>query len=568
MWSKLTVNMKKLTVIKDKIDQDLAELGGRSLIAQYMIKRIPPQCDPLGSQNRVVICTGIFAGTKLTTAHRLSIGSKSPLTGGIKESNSGGNAAYQMANQGIKMIEVLDVPEESGLWILHIGADGNATLKDAAIYKGCNNYEFSESMKETYGDACAVISIGCAGERLYKNASIQITEFKSGHPSRAAARGGIAAVFGSKGLKAVVIEEPVKKFEVTYVDEDKFKKVCLQLNKVIAEGAKTDPFSIIGTAATTDISGASGILPVDNFSGKFFCDYEKVGAQAFLDKLKSGGGRNRIPCQPGCVVQCSNCYNDPNGNYITSGFEYETIALFGPNCHISDLDAIARMDRLCDDIGVDTMETANSIAVCMDAGKIEWGDIPAVMGLLNELKEGTEFGDLLGQGCEAVGLQLGCKRIPVVKHQSMAGYDPRNTKGTGITYATSPMGADHTAGLTMGRAFDDAGRTGQAYASNKLQVAMCFADSMMCLFAFAHTVPVLPLLGELMAALYGGTSEFTRVATIGVTTLLTERGYNQMAGMTAQDDRLPEFFYTDRSPATGSVFDINDLELEVLFDFG
>ncbi len=240
--------------------------------------------------------------------------------------------------------------------------------------------------------------------------------------------------------------------------------------------------------------------------------------------------------------------------------------MFGPNCHISDLDAIAKMDRICDDIGVDTIETANAIAMCMETGKIQWGDAKAVIGLLNELKDGTEFGNILGQGCEAVGKHLGSKRIPVVKHQALAGYDPRNTKGTGITYATNPMGADHTAGLTMGRAFDDTGRAAQAYASNKLQVAMCFADSMVCIFAFAHMVEGLPLLGELMAGLYGE-SQILLGSVLWGKTLLTERAFNQMAGMTAKDDRLPEFFYKERSIATGSKFDINDVELEVIFDF-
>lgn len=110
----------------------------------------------------------------------------------------------------------------------------------------------------------------------------------------------------------------------------------------------------------------------------------------------------------------------------------------------------------------------------------------------------------MGNGCEAVGLALNAKRIPTVKHQALSGYDPRNTKGTGITYATSPQGADHTAALTMGRAFDDCGRAAQAYASNKLQVAISFSDSMMCLFAFSNVVPKMNLLANLMAGLYGG----------------------------------------------------------------
>lgn len=567
MWSKLTIDMNNLTVTKGEMDQDLYELGGRGLIAQYMMKNVPPMCDPLGSENKLIFCTTVFAGTRLTTAHRMSVGGKSPLTGGIKESNVGGLAAHHMADQGIKMIEVLDVPKTEGLWILHVDSKGKATLKDGTKYKGVNNYDFVEKIKDEYGDEVATISIGSAGERLYKNASIQVSEFRSGHPSRAAARGGIGAIMGSKGLKAIIIEKAQEKYKVKYENKEKFNEVCMTLNRMVAAGAKSDPFSNIGTISTIEVTGANGALPVDNFSGRLFPEHKELGVNKFLSNLEKRGGKNKLVCQPGCIVHCSNSYNDENGDYLTSGFEYETIALFGPNCHISDLDAIARMDRICDDIGVDTIETANAIAMCMETGKIAWGDSDAVIGLLNELKDGTEFGNILGEGCEVVGKHLGSKRIPVVKHQALAGYDPRNTKGTGVTYATSPMGADHTAGLTMGRAFDDAGRAAQAYASNKLQVAMCFADSMMCIFAFAHMVPGLPLLAELMANLYGGDSNFSRVSTMGVKTLLTERAFNQMAGMTSEDDRLPEFFYNERSIATGSKFDIGDVELEVLFDF-
>mgnify|MGYP001007005379 CR=1 FL=1 len=568
MLAKLTIDMKTLTVKKEPLDKEFQELGGRGLIAQYMIKNVPPQCDPLGEQNHLLFCTTVFAGTKFTTGNRLSVGGKSPLTGGIKESNVGGNAASLLARHGIRLIIVKNLPEsDDRLWYLHLDTKGNASLKDASSYKGVNNYKFVEKMRERFGDRLATISIGSAGERLYNSASMQISEFNSGHPSRAAARGGLGAVMGRKRLKAIVIERPEEPYKIKYVNETMFNEACKKLNKMVSDGAKNDPFHNIGTVSTIEITGANGILPVDNFSGKLFPDYQKVGANKFMANLEKRGGRNKLPCQPGCVMRCSNVYNDEKGNYLTSGFEYETIALFGPNLHISDLDAIAKMDRTCDDLGVDTIETANAFAMCMEAGKIEWGDVEAVSSLLKEMVDGTEFGCLLGEGCEAVGKSLGCKRIPVVKHQSIAGYDPRNTKGTGITYATSPMGGDHTAGLTMGRAFDDCGRAAQAYASNKLQVAIAFADSMMCIFAFAHIVPGIPLLAHLMAGLYGGEPDFSRVANMGVKTLLTEREFNKMAGMTDKDDRLPEFFYNERSVATGSQFDINDYELEVLFDF-
>ena len=567
MLSKLVVDMTNQTVMKEPLEKEYYEWGGRGLVAQYLIKNVPPACDPLGEESHLLFCTTVFAGTKLTTANRMSVGGKSPLTGGIKESNVGGNAAALLAEHGIRMVTIKGKPKTMQLWTLHLDEQGEAWLKEANDCKGDNNYEFAHKVHHQYGSKTATVSIGCAGERMYSNASIQVSEFNSGHPSRAAARGGLGAVMGSKGLKGIIIEKPRYKHQLTYHNEKQFDETCKKLNDMVLEGSKNDPFHLIGTIATIEATGANGILPVDNFSGKFFREYKEVGANRFMENLAKRGGKNKLPCQPGCLVRCSNCYNDEQGNYLTSGFEYETIALFGPNCHISDLDAIAKMDRLCDDLGVDTIEVANTIAVCMEVGKIPWGDVEAALNLLDEMVEGTEFGRLMGQGCEAVGKKLGCQRIPVVKHQSIAGYDPRNTKGTGITYATSPMGADHTAGLTMGRAFDDCGRTAQAYASNKLQVALCFADSMMCLFAFTHIVPGIPLLSNLLADLYGGEPDFNRVAMMGVKTILTERAFNQQAGMTSEDDRLPAFFYEEKSPATGSKFDISDHELNVIFDF-
>lgn len=567
MWSKVIVDMKNQTVKREALEVELQDLGGRALIAQYLIKNVPPDCDPLGSDNQLIFCTTIFAGSNLTTANRMSVGGKSPLTGGIKESNVGGYAGALLAEHGVKLIVVKGLPETKGLWQLHFDREGNVSLEDAEGYEGLNNYELVNRIHKSLDNRLATISIGAAGERLYKCASIQVSEFASNHPSRAAARGGLGALMGSKRLKSIIIEKPLNKFTFNYNDKERFNEISKKLNRMVAEGAKNDPFHNIGTIATIEATGANGVLPVDNFSGKLFPKYAEVGSGTFLTNLSNRGGRNKLACQPGCAVQCSNEYRDKSGEYLTSGLEYETIALFGPNCHISDLDAIAMMDRMCDDLGIDTIEAANTMAVCMESGVLNWGDSDGVIKLLKEMTDGTEFGYLLGGGCEAVGKSLGCKRIPTVKHQAIAGYDPRNTKGTGVTYATSPMGADHTAGLTMGRAFEDTGRTAQAYASNKLQVAMCFADCMMCIFAFSHMVPELPLLAELMAAMYGGSSEYARVTGLGVKTLLTERAFNKAAGLTKEDDRLPDFFYNEPSPATGSRFDINDHELDVIFDF-
>ncbi|MBQ2753420.1 MAG: aldehyde ferredoxin oxidoreductase [Firmicutes bacterium] len=573
MWSKLVIDMSKFTVEKLPYDEAYLQLGGRALIANYMMDlvkggKMDPKCDPLGEQNVLIFCTGVLAGTNFTTSHRISVGGKSPLTGTIKECSSGGYVAKLMAEQGLRMITVHNLPADDKLRYLHIGKDGAAELLDAEDLRGLGSYAVVDTMRERYGDNISVACIGPAGERKYKAASIQLTEFGTLHPSRVAARGGIGALMGVKGLKAVVIEKPTTPYKVEYVDEAMFKDAAKELNAMVANAAKADPFHNFGTISTIEGTSKNGILPVKNFSGRLYKDYKGVGVEQFMANLATRGGCNKKPCQPGCAVQCSNIYHDKDGNYVTSGFEYETIALFGPNCMINDLDKIAQMDRMCDDIGVDTIEMGDACAVAMECDYIKWGDADAVLGLLEDMRNGVGFGNVLGNGCEAVGLELGAKRIPTVKHQAISGYDPRNTKGTGITYATCPQGADHTAALTMGRAFDDAGRAAQAYASNKLQVAICFSDSMMCLFAFSHIVPKMNLLANMMAGLYGGPIDITRVTLgLGVKTLLTERAFNKLAGFTDEDDRLPEFFYNERSEATGSKFDINPVEMEVLFDF-
>ena len=568
MWSKLNVDMFTGTVKKEPMEEQFRELGGRALVVQYIVSCIPPACNPFSAENMLLICGGVYAGTNFTTAHRLSIGGKSPLTGGIKECNVGGNLGTHLAEQGLKMIAVGGKPKDNKLFLLHIKADGSAELLDAEQYRGMGNYSFVEAMQKRFGDKVAVASIGIAGERLYKAASIQVTEVGAGYPSRAAARGGIGALMGSKGLKAIVIEKPTKKFKVPYANEELFRKAASELNKIVAAAAPTTHSHNYGTVAVIEHTGASGCLPVKNFSGDLFPDYKKVGVEVFMRNLLSRGGSNKKICQTGCLVQCSNVYNDADGKYLTSALEYETIALFGPNCLISDLDAIARMDYMCDDMGLDTIDTACAVAVAMECGKINWGDAEAAIGLLEEIKQGTEFGNIMGNGCEATGLHLGCKRIPAVKHQSLGAYDPRNTKGTGITYATSPQGADHTAGITMGRAFDDTGRTAQAYASNRIQVAMCIADSMMCLFVFAIISQNFPQLLSMFVGLYGGEPDISRITVgLGAKTLLTERYFNKQAGITAEQDKLPGFFHTEMSAATGSVFDINPVELETVFDF-
>ncbi|NLZ39577.1 MAG: aldehyde ferredoxin oxidoreductase [Firmicutes bacterium] len=562
----IRVNVKNKEISQEQLREEYRFFGGRGLIAKIMTDEVDPSCDPLGAGNKLILCTGLLAGSNIPTAHRLSVGGKSPLTGGIKEANSGGTAAYAIARHGIKAIILEDLPAENDPWqILRIKADGKPELIPADQYVGLNNYALVEKLKERFGNKTSCITIGRAGEWLYRNSSLQVTDFSVGYPTRSAARGGLGAIMGSKKIKAIIIEESSSPHSFPYHD----KELVQETRKKLVQNTLNNParqwVMTVGTPALVDRMGATGFMPVRNFSGEIFEKLENISTQVYLKRVEVGGGKNSLPCQPGCILRCSGRINDSEGNFVTSGLEYETIALCGANCDIDDMETIIQIDRLCDDLGVDTIETGVTIGICMEAGKIPWGDSEAALSLIREMMEGTELGRLLGQGAAKVGAAFGVKRIPAVKGQAMSGYDSRNIKGVGVTYATSPMGADHTAGLTMQFGLDPLQKEGQVDASIKAQISSACQDNFVCMFGWGDfTQP--DILPNIMKGLYGGDWDMDKIMEIGKETLKLEVAFNKAAGFTEEDNKLPEFFRTMPSPATGSVFDIDKEDLAMALD--
>jgi len=571
MWKTLRVNTKTGQIKQENYKEEYKLLGGRGLIAQFLIDEVNPKCDPLGPENKLIITTGVFAGTNVSTAHRLNIGGKSPLTGTVKEANSGGTAATYLANHGIKLLVFDEIPAADDWRILHIDKDSNANLIPAGDYKGLSVYQLVNKSKAEYGNDVSVIAIGPAGEKQYKTACINVTEFGEGHPCRQAARGGLGALMGSKKIKAIVMEKAANRYQPEISNPEGFKESVSNFNKTLAGAAKSSPFSQIGTNAIVAASGPAGVLPVNNFNGEIFRNYEGLSPNVFMTNIAERGGKNKIPCQAGCVVACSNHYYGKDGEHITSSLEYETIALCGSNLDIDDLDVVAKIDRFCDDFGVDSIEIGATLGVMMDAGKLSWGDVDGVFKYLKEMEEGTEFGRIMGEGTEAVGKHLGCKRVPTVKGQAIAGYDPRNCKSLGITYAMSTQGGDHTFSSSFGASpsiVDDTNRFFQPYITQLLGTLTAFVDCSICLLAVgAAGLGAASLLPPLVADLYG--IEFTdkEMVEYAARVILTERAFNNMAGFTEADDKLPEFFYNEPSKATGAVFDVTDLEMQATQKF-
>lgn len=567
MHSVYRINTKTRTITPQELPPAFQSLGNRGLIAKVMSEEVNPHCDPLGPENKLIISLGLFAGTPVPTANRLSVGGKSPLTGGIKEANVGGTVGYMLAQHGIKMLIFEDQPQDHKWHILKIGQDSQVELLPADQWAGLNTYTLVAKLRAEYGPETAILSIGQAGERLYKNSSLQATDFASGHPARAAGRGGLAAVAGSKKIKALVVEKPRHKQQIQYNDKEKFQNAQKKMVTALQEDIGSQGLTKVGTVGMIEPAATLAFMPVKNFSGRY-CQREnlaKINSAAWLKAIAQNNSQTGQGCQPGCIIRCSNIWHNSQGEFVTAALEYETVVMCGPNCDIYDLQFLAQIDRFCDDFGIDTIEFGNTIAMCMEGGKIPWGDQEAVKSLCQEMLQGTEFGNLLGQGTAAVGEALGVKRIPCVKRQAMPAYDPRNLKGMGVTYATSPMGADHTAGHTFNPALDHTSKAMQVPLSQTMQSIAAMTDNMLCLFALGGVMGDPTILPDLMSGLYGGEWDMEKMIGIGAQTLMMEKTFNTNAGFTAADDRLPAFICDEYSPATGSAYDITPAEMADVF---
>lgn len=562
----LRINTAAKTVSSEEFNEAYQYMGNRGLTAKVLTEEVDPQCDPLGTGNKLVICTGIFAGTPVSTGNRTSFGAKSPLTGGIKEANVGGNFGQFLAQHDLKMIVLENSPADDGWYYVKIDQDGKVDLLLADQYVGWSTYRFVEEMNTLYGKDIAVAVVGAGGERKYKIASVMVTDFTTGHPSRAAGRGGMGAVMGSKKIKAIVIEKAKTRAKIAYPDKEKFSAAVKKYAEAAVKFPASQAINAVGTHIAIEMTAPVNVAPVHNFSGAMMKneDLDSFNAKAFVDLAVKNGGRVGVACQSGCVVKCSNIFNDSKGRYLTGGLEYETTVLCGPNCDSYDLEYVARVDRICDELGVDCLEVGCSLGICMDEGKIPWGDKEAALALLNEMTEGTAFGNLLGEGTEILGKTLGAKRIPTVKGQALAAYDPRGIKGIGVTYATTPMGADHTAGNTVGMPIEGSQKEGQIELSKNVQLNAAFADNMGCEFGIRCGMMDPTIFPEMFEGRFGGKWDMDKVMEIARQTLKLEWEFNRAAGFTEADDQLPEFFAKEPTEK-GYVWDFSGKELSGLY---
>jgi aldehyde:ferredoxin oxidoreductase len=577
----LRVNMSDLSVKDEPFPSGWSRWGGRALTDAILFAEVPPKADPLGPENKLVIAPGLLGGTSAPNGGRLSVGAKSPLTGGIKESNSGGQAAHALAKIGIAAVIVEGKPADpNARYVLRIAADGSAELTRHDELAGLGVYATYDAVAATMGDTkkFAVMAIGPAGEMGMKSAGIAITDPKN-IPNRFAGRGGLGAVMGSKGLKAItMIDEGLSYTE--HADRDAFnaavKKMAAALNEHAVTGQGLPTY---GTNVLANIINEAGGYPTRNFSSGRFELVEGISGETMREITVERGGNVKHGCHTGCVIQCSRYYVDKDGHYKTKGPEYESAWSLGADCGIGDMDEVAELDRACGDIGVDTIEMGVTLGVYMDSGKLAFGDAKGALKVLEEdVRKGTELGKIIGDGAEATGHAFGVTRLPVVKHQGMPAYDPRPIQGIGVTYATSTQGADHTAGYTItanvlgvGGTVDPLKPEGQAALSQGLQIATAMLDSLgFCIFV-AFAVLDIPAafeaIYEMAEAHTGEKWDTDALMLLGKQAITMERLFNESAGFTNADDRIPAYMHTEKLAPHDAVFTVTDADLDSVHDF-
>jgi len=573
----IRVNMTDLTARVEDVPAAWVGLGGRALTSTIVAAEVPPNCHALGPNNKLVFSPGLLTGTIAANSGRLSSGAKSPLTGTIKECNAGGSAARSFAVLGLAAVIIEGQPKDESKWYsLHVTKD-SVTISEESELIGKGNRAVFEALIGKFGKKVGILSLGPVGEMKMCTANISVKDPDG--KIRSLGRGGLGAVMGSKKIKFITVDDQGCP-GVKVADPEKFKSAA----RVFAKTLLDHPVSgqglpKYGTDVLVNILHEVGGLPTRNFTSGQFEGHEKISGETMHDTIVARGGKPKHGCHAGCVIQCSQVYNDDEGKYLTSGFEYETIWGLGADCCIDNLDDIAEADNVMDDIGVDSIETAVMFGVAMEAGVLSFDDGKGVVRMLREeIGKGTPLGRILGGGAAQVGKAFGVARVPVVKGQGIPAYDPRSVKGIGITYATSTMGADHTAGysiatnvLNVGGHVDPLKKDGQVELSRNLQIATAAIDSTgMCIFiAFpALDIPeCLPALIDMINARFGINLGGDDVVALGKKILKTERQFNIGAGFTKEHDRLPEFFALEPVAPHNAIWDFTGEEIDAFWNF-
>lgn len=534
---------------REVVGKDLVNCG-RHLIADQLLAEGVATVDPLGPENPLIFSAGPLAGTNFSNANRLSVGCKSPLTGGVKEANSGGTFAFNMGQLELSGLCLRGVSEQ---WtLIYIDKERNVSFHEARELMGMGNFEAAALLHERYGIKVSLALCGPVGEYQGLMSGIAFSDTDQ-RPTRFAARGGVGAVMGSKRVKAIVIESHKMP---TFSDRKKLMGSVKQYNKWLALEPAIKTFAEYGTAVVGDYTNQVGGLPVCNFSQGSAVGADltfELGGSALRERNLSRGGITEHACMPGCQIKCSNVYMGEDGKEVVSPLEYETIGLLGTNCGLSDPDDLAHVNAIANDLGIDTIEAGAMLAVLMEAGLADFGDTSfMVKALDHHIRTGTKEGKLWAGGTGKVASHYGVTRVPVIKNQAISAYDPRVIELTGLSMMMTAQGADHTAGNLPSYDCTDKSIEELVEASLEIQALCAAADSLgLCVFGRSVTNEQIDFMVDTLNSAFGLDLESSFFVALGENTLALENSFNEAAGFSVSDDELPAFFYEESLPPSG-----------------
>ncbi len=546
----LHIDLEAGSVDTEELHGEAILKAGRHYIAKTLLDGGIAKIDPLSPENPLIFSAGPFAGSNFSNANRLSVGCRSPLTGGVKESNAGGTFAFAL---GQILISGLTLYKAAADWtVIRITKEGAVTFEDAAPYMGKGNIEAAALLFETYGDKISIGLCGPVGEYQGLVAGISFTD-PEGRPVRLAARGGVGAVMGSKKVKAIVVD---KDKMPPFHDRKKLMGSIREYGKRLADEPAIESFSLYGTAMVGDFTNKIGGIPTRNFSSGQLVGPDdgifKLGGDFIREQNLARGGEPTHACMPGCMIRCSNVYVDDKGEEMVSPMEYETLGLVGTNCGLDDPDDVARLNHVANDLGIDTIELGATLGVLMEAGEGAFGDVQFMAEALEDMRRGTERGRILAQGTARVGEHYKVARVPVIKKQGISAYDPRVIEVTGISMMITAQGADHTAGNMPSYHCDGKTTEELAEVSFDTQIACAAVDSLgLCVFGRSVTNESYDLVVTALNDAHGTNVDTSFMTELGRETLELEWTFNREAGFGEADDELPAFFYDEALQPSG-----------------
>jgi len=564
-----------LTTAKIK-DQEATEedsrkyLGGRGLAAKMLLEENKPKVDPLDPENTLIFMAGPYTGTSGSFTAFYNVTTKGPLTGAILSAHSGGHWGPMLRKTGYDGI-VFKGRSPKPVYLLI--TDAGPELRDASDLWGKNTFDTIDALEQRHEKAKAAV-IGPAGEKLVRFAAIMNDHH------RAAGRGGVGAVMGSKNLKAVVVHGTK---EVAQADPDKLKETFKTATATVKE--KSQAFAKYGTSMVVGITGKAGAIPTRNLQTGHFPEYEKIGGDSLVNNHKT----KDTACAR-CPLHCGNLTKAEKDYKVeTEGPEYETLAMFGANLDNSNLESIIMANNVCNEYGMDTISCADTIACAYelyekgiitdkdtDGLKLAWGDHRAMTKLVEMTGKREGFGRLIGEGSRRLAAKYGPEAVKYamnVKGMEFPGYDPRGIQGMSLAFATSTRGACHLrATMYVPELFqgvlDRFTVKGKAKTLKELQELFTVLDAMvLCKFgarnAFGNDWNNMVML---VNAATGRGYTVEELKQVGARIWTLERLFNLREGLSKKDDTLPERFFTlpiHDGPSKGAVVNKADFDAEL-----